>query len=157
MRMDIPNWEDICSIIQQEDVLQQENRGIEHNPHVTVLYGFYSFVTPKEVMEVLMQCNAPTIRLGHVGIFEDHPEFDVVMITVESQGLAKLNLELTKLPNEETFPTYHPHVTIAYVKKGTAKKYLGTVVGLPEDEILLTHAEYSMPSGEKIQIELNVR
>ena len=64
-----------------------------------------------------------------------------------------MNLALSILPNEETFPNYKPHVTISYVKKGTAKKYEGLDVEVP-NELYLKEAIYSMSNGSKISIEL---
>ncbi len=155
MKMEVPQWDEICSIIKPEDVYDvDEDHGIEHEPHVTVLYGFYSFVKHEDVSEILNTFSPPKATFGNIGIFNDHPDFDIVMITVESEDLAKMNLALAVLPNEETFPNYRPHATISYVKKGAAEKYEGLQVDFPLS-MLLTDATYSMPNGEKIQIELN--
>ena len=157
MKLEAPNWDEICGIIEQEDVYSpDEDHGIENNPHITVLYGFYSFVSTEAVAEILKQFGPPRIRFKDVGIFQDHPDFDVVMIAVESEDLAKMNLALDFLPNEKTFPSYKPHATIAYVKKGTAKKYEGMHLDFPE-ELTLTDVIYSMPDGEKKAIQLHER
>jgi hypothetical protein len=157
MTVDVPEWDNICSIVNTEDVYSpDEDHGIEHDPHVTVLYGFYSFVLPNEVIEILRQFEPPKVLFGSIGIFEDHPDFDIVMINVTSEDLTKMNLSLAKLPNEETFPNYKPHVTIAYVKKGTAKKYEGIQLEIPT-ELFLDEAIYSMPNGQKISLELHER
>lgn len=154
MKLDVPEWEQICSLIAEEDVYSPDERGIEHNPHVTVLYGFHSFVLPNEVIEILREFSPPKATFGNIGIFDSHPDFDVVMITVESEDLSKMNVALAKLSHEDSFPTYRPHVTLSYVKKGSAKKYEGMSIDFPT-ELLLTDAIYTMPNGQKINFELN--
>jgi hypothetical protein len=44
---------------------------------------------------------------------------------VKTPELEALNKELSKLPNQNTFPDYKPHLTLAYLKKGEAAKYVG--------------------------------
>jgi hypothetical protein len=158
MDVDVPGWDEICSMIDHDDVYLpgDPEHGIEDEPHVTVLYGFYSFVTTEDVTGILQEFEPPIIRFGNIGIFQDHPDFDVVMVTVESNDLAKMNTALSRLPNEETYPNYKPHVTIAYVHKGTAKKYEGMQVDFPE-ELTLTKAEYSRPNGQNTLIKLHER
>jgi hypothetical protein len=34
------------------------------------------------------------------------------------------NKELLKFPNSNSYPVYHPHMTICYCKKGRAFKYI---------------------------------
>jgi 2'-5' RNA ligase len=52
------------------------------------------------------------------------PDYDVVKFDVKSKDLVKLNKLLTDSFEFTTdYPDYHPHMTIAYVKKGTGKKY----------------------------------
>ena len=156
MKLDIPDWNEVCSFIKKEDVYEQEDKGIVDDPHVTVLYGYYSFVSPNDVVKVLRTLKQPTVEFGDIGVFENNPEFDVVMIKVKSDNLAEMNLSLSALPHETTYSDYKPHVTIAYVKKGTGKKYEGLTVNFPS-ELVLTDAVYSMPDGQKISIELNER
>ena len=154
MKLDIPSWDNICSLIAPEDVYSpDEDHGIEHNPHITILFGFYSFVATNDVLNILRKFPSPKATFGKIGIFEDHPDFDIAMIKVDSEDLVKMNIALSNLPCERTFPTFKPHVTIAYLNKGTAKKYEGMEVDFPE-ELVLTEAIYSMPNGAKISFEL---
>lgn len=154
VEIDVPNWNQICSIINEDDVYDQdEDRKIEINPHVTVLYGFYSFVSPDDVINAIKEFPAPYIQFGNIGTFTEHPDFDVVMIKVQSEDLAKMNKALSILPNENSFPNYNPHLTIAYMKKGTAKKYEGIGIDMCKDQTP-TKVIYSMPNSNKIQIDL---
>jgi len=63
------------------------------------------------------------VNLSGISIFEN-PEFDVVKFDVNSKLLTKLNTLMKQLPHTSTFPEYHPHITIAYVKKGEGNKYI---------------------------------
>jgi hypothetical protein len=67
------------------------------------------------------------IKLGATTLFEnDDKPYDVVKIDVESADLAHLNSWVAnKLECTDKYPEYHPHITLAYVKKGLGKKYTG--------------------------------
>lgn len=121
----IPNWKDIAKI-NPEDVYTEDGRGIEEDPHVTALYGFHDEVTVDEVKDIVKKVlqKPTTVKVTGISTFssEDKP-FDVVKFDIESKELSRLNKKLQKLPNTNTFPEYNPHMTIAYVKKGTGEKY----------------------------------
>ena len=51
-------------------------------------------------------------------------EQDVLLVKVSGDRLSKLNAMLDRLPNDNRFDEYRPHVTIAYLKPGTVGKYL---------------------------------
>lgn len=100
-------------------------KGREDDIHITVLYGIKS-ENPKQTSKVLKKVDSFEVRLGLINAFKDNPKYDVLKIEVESGDLEKLHYSLReKVDNENTFPTYKPHVTIAYVKKGTCDKYIG--------------------------------
>ena len=67
--------------------------------------------------------------------------------------MIKMNFKLSQLPYEKTFPSYEPHCTIAYVKKGMGEKYKNVNINIP-NELILDNAYYSSPDGIKISIEL---
>ena len=68
------------------------------------------------------------IRLGEVNIFDESPEYDVVMIECSGEGLIALNgLVSSSLINSDTYPEYHPHATIAHVKKGMGRAHIGAM------------------------------
>jgi 2'-5' RNA ligase len=55
---------------------------------------------------------------------ENNKNFDVVKFNVvPSFTLQNLNSKLSEFPNSNEYPEYKPHITIAYVKKGSGKKY----------------------------------
>lgn len=53
-------------------------------------------------------------------IFEQEDQ-DVLIFNVrKDRFLDETNQNLKRLPNENEYPVYTPHITIAYLKKGTA-------------------------------------
>jgi len=124
---DIDNWNNIINMIKPEDVYDKPDYGVEKNPHVTILYGFdLNKVKSNEVFD-LFEHNFPLERIKlsteKITLFEN-PEFDVVKFDIDSESLVEMNKVVRKLPNENDFPNYHPHMTIAYVKSGSGKKYV---------------------------------
>ena len=100
------------------------NYGREDNPHVTVRYGLD--IDDPVKLKKLSELPPIKVKMGEVSIFEAD-KYDVVKVDVESEGLRAANKkvgELVDVPGE-TFKDYKPHATIAYVKKGEGKKYVG--------------------------------
>lgn len=106
------------SLIPDEDL---HDEGREHDPHVTVRYGLHDS-HPTKVRGVLEGEPAVEGELGRTAIFET-PDYDVVHLQVHSPDLHRLNRKLSVLPHTDTRPSYHPHVTLAFVKKGMGQKY----------------------------------
>ncbi len=156
--VDIPvsNWSEITSSIDPEDIFHgDENgdpKGIQENPHVTILYGLHDDVTEDEVRSVFDNFDGDiNIEINGVDIFENK-DFDVVKFNVVPDGaLQYLHDELSKFPNSNQFPDYKPHITIAYVKKGTGKKYVKPDYKYEVKNV--NHITYSMPSGQKIKFK----
>jgi hypothetical protein len=109
-------------MIPEEDLYKEgDEYGREMETHITILYGFTKELNELDVRRLLKNQNPFWITLTGISKFEskDKP-YDVVKYNVESEVLHMLH-ELAKkmYPNVQTFPEYHPHMTIAYVKKGT--------------------------------------
>jgi hypothetical protein len=45
-------------------------------------------------------------------------------ISIHRENRRKLNEIFSMLPNHDEHPEYHPHLTLAYVKKGCGEKYI---------------------------------
>jgi 2'-5' RNA ligase len=153
--LDIPNWEEITSIIDKKDLYKPEDRkyGIEGNPHVTILYGLHSDVKDEDVIQIFENFDGDIdIEVNGVDIFEND-KFDVVKFNVNPQSsLQYLFDELSKLPNSNQFPDYKPHITLCYTKKGTGKKYV-------KDDYRYTVRNvnkicYSLSNGKKFYFEI---
>lgn len=111
--------------IADDDLYVEEDGGCgrETEQHCTVLYGLTD-QQPSEALRQIVKHTKPfLIELGGISIFEN-PKFDVVKLDVISEELHNLHYELRRsCPNENKYPDYKPHVTVAYVKPGVGKKY----------------------------------
>ena len=124
----IKNWQEVLRIIDPNDLYtKEEDYGYEKDPHVTIFFGFEPEVTSKDIKELLENLTQfIKLRLTGISIFEGKEDqaYDVVKFTVESDDLNKIHEMCKELPNELTYNTYQPHMTLAYVKKGSGKKYI---------------------------------
>jgi 2'-5' RNA ligase len=111
--------------IDQEDL--DEEDGLEDNPHITVKYGLAD--SEQMALQALLSDESPArAKLGELALFESESEDkpDVLYVSVESEDLARLNQVVCRMPHVDTHPVYVAHLTVAYLKKGCGKKYLGT-------------------------------
>lgn len=116
-------FSEITSKIKEEDIHKEAGFGIENEPHITVLYGFeLPTVTPEDIEGLLLE-EPVSFKLVDVSFFEAEL-YDVLKFGIESEQLHILNYLFKNLPYENKFPDYRPHLTIAYLKKGTAEKYV---------------------------------
>jgi 2'-5' RNA ligase len=118
----------IWAVPDMELYADQENSipGREYDQHITIKYGLKTD-NPLDVLNVIERrpITPFEITLGKVDIFEKDL-YDVVMVEITDNGLLALHEALlADLPNEETYPKYHPHVTVAYVKKGMGLAHVG--------------------------------
>lgn len=110
--------------IDPEDLYVKEaDEGIEKDPHITVKYAILTNEF-KVVRDLLNGEKGGRFYLGESTIFEND-KFDVVKIEVESKDLLRLHDKLNNLQHEDKHPKYQAHATIAYVKPGKGKKYVG--------------------------------
>ena len=72
---------------------------------------------------------------------------------MKGAGLHDCNAELSKLPHTTDYPKYHPHMTVAYLKKGMGKKYIEKLDSTKK-ELKPMYIIYSHPSGKKTKINL---
>ena len=116
----------------------KEPKGRQLEIHVTLKYGLLTDDV-KEIEQALKGEKAPKIKFGKTSFFEpEGKDYDVAIIEVESEDLQKLNKKLCDSVKHEdtTGSEYHPHVTIAYVKRGLGATYKGKDI-LSGEEIAL--------------------
>lgn len=128
LKINFPNWEKfVHSYVKEEDVyeINSDEYGYEEEPHVTILYGFKYDDDIDKIKKILTQLkNEIRIFIKDIDIFSTD-KFDVVKFNVESKMLVKLNEIMSKnFDHIVTYRDYKPHMTIAYVKKGTGEKYV---------------------------------
>lgn len=96
--------------------------GVEEDPHITVKWGILT-KDIDEIRELLKDEVGGEVSLVKVDMFEND-DYDVLKITVESKALRKINKIISdNLETHDTFSTYNPHITLAYLKVGKGKEY----------------------------------
>lgn len=124
-----------------------DKKGVETDPHVTVKFGLNQD-RMGDLPEKLKGFGAVKARIGKLTLFEGE-ERDVLKFDVESEDLHRLNAAVCKhCPHVDTFPDYHPHITVAYLKPQAGKKLVGraAITGL---DMNLTVATFSDKSGKE--------
>ena len=114
--------EKMFQIGRQIDKEDLHENGRDDQPHITIKYGLitddYSLIR-----ECLNGQTAGKAYMGKLSLFEND-EYDVLKVTCSGSALHRLHKALNQLPHEDSFLKYNPHAMIAYLKKGTGKKYL---------------------------------
>ena len=153
---DFPDMHQIHEMIVPEDVYLEEGDrsfGLEDEPHTTLLFGLHSNDLADE--EVLSKCKSKPvgqIKLHNASLFENE-KYDVLKFDAHNPVLHEINAELVKLPHTTSFPDYHPHSTIAYIKKGQGRKYADLLEG-KEFTVHPNKIVYSKPDGSRIEENL---
>lgn len=152
---DVPNWKDKISIIDKDDVYEKDDDyGYEKDPHVTIIYGFHeSEIDKNEMYDKIKDIIKPIeVTINKIDIFESE-DYDVVKFDVPvTKELKEYRKEFLKFPNTQTYKEYHPHITIAYVKKGEGKKYVQKIKPF---KVKFNRAVYSYPGYNKKYFDLN--
>ncbi|RDJ35478.1 MAG: hypothetical protein DWQ19_11725 [Crenarchaeota archaeon] len=125
-------------------------KGIENEPHITVLYGLHTNDFRK--IKNLLSDIRLEAKLGVVSKFES-PEFDVLKLEVESDSFRLLHRKLKTLKFTSDFPTYRPHCTLAYVKKGSCDHLLNNQ-DFNNIKIGFNSVLFSPAMGQKVPITL---
>lgn len=149
LRLNFPNWLDNLSQFHPDDIYYGQNEdGVVVKPHVTILYGIKPEVTLEQVESLIYQINRAKIDivLGEVDAFTND-NYDVAKIPIYSEYLAELNKLFSTLPNENLYPEYKPHITLAYLNKGASEKYNGMKIST-----LFTLGELEYSNGDLIKI-----
>jgi 2'-5' RNA ligase len=152
---DFPQIKDIHAKIAEADLYTEEGDrtfGIEDEPHCTLLYGLHKEVTPEMIQEIVKNFKFEACEAHNASLFEN--EYDVLKFDIKGTNLHECNEALAKLPHTNSFPDYHPHMTIAYIKKGLGEKYTKMLEDSAFD-LEPTRIIYSTPEGDKITMPIN--
>lgn len=130
--------------------------GRETEPHVTLKFGLHG--EDPVVMQRLLENEPPIkVRLGKTSTFPDSGDGEVLKVDVDSPDLHRLNRKITDaLPSTSTHAGYRPHVTLAYVRPGAGRKYVGSTV-FAGQEVTIPTITFSDRSGRHHTIRLGGR
>ena len=119
------SWGELLNQINPEHIYGKDGEfGREFEPHVTILFGLHDDIPDETIEKLISTFTSPKIMMSKITSFEND-QFDVLKFDVDSPDLHKCHAQVCQLPNSDEFPQYHPHATIAYLQKGTAKGYHG--------------------------------
>jgi 2'-5' RNA ligase len=136
------------------DMLEKkETKGRETDTHITIIYGVCD-ESVEEVKEIIKEYKDIKVELGKVGFFKKNPNYDVVIVKIESEDLRRLHEDLVRNLNiKETYPVYKPHCCIAYVKKGEGAQFAGDTF-VEGTKLTFKKVVYIDNSDKEIEIKL---
>lgn len=134
--------------------------GIELNPHITIVYGYHtnSLINIAESFSEYTKDHVDII-FGKINIFH-HENYDVLYIEVKSKDVIKLrNLSIASgLDITESYSSYTPHCTLAYLKNDTKNQYSKQFIGSTFFENLQSRSDQirvTTADGKKTKFSLN--
>lgn len=121
-------------------------------PHLTVKQGLMTR-RPDDAVALVAGEKTFSVTFGRTHVFEtaDH---DIVHVDVSSERLMVLHDALSTLLHRDPHASYHPHVTIAFVKPGQGAAYAGNSF-LAGFEMQVRGLTYSSPDGTQVDIPLH--
>lgn len=137
--------------IDDNDIYDNEENqfGIETEPHVTLLYGLHDDdINEQFIIDLFRMINIDDIGFENISLFEKD-DYSVVKYDIISKDLEVLNEMCCKIFPYTNEYDYHPHLTIAYVKPGMGVKYINQ---LKYKKLKFDSFVYSMANGRKIRI-----
>lgn len=139
--------------IPSEILFKEDGKGRELDVHITILYGVCE--NSKEIVEeIVKEYESIEVKLGKVGYFKKDPDYDVVIVKIESEDLKRLHEKIKrKLDVEESFPIYKPHCCIAYVKKGEGSQFAGDTF-IEGTEIAFNKVVFINDKNKEFEIKL---
>ena len=111
--------------INEKDLYEGDDveESIETDSHITIVYGFSHDVFMKDIEKDLIPIKDIVMIPYNISIFEND-KYDVLKCDISTMQLKNIHDELVKrFKIKETYDNYHPHMTIAYMKKGKASKF----------------------------------
>jgi len=144
---------DIHSMIDADDVYDEDGYGLEDEPHCTLLYGFDDDVHVDDIEPIIDRFKFRPLKLTNISVFEN-ADYDVLKFDVQGDYLYKINKDLTKLPYETSFPVYHPHSTVAYLKPGLGEKYVKKIGENAKFTVIPQFVKFTHPFDDDVIIKI---
>lgn len=118
---------DLHKDIKQEEIFDDDSNdyGLEKESHVTLVPCLDNETDLEKLKSYLKDLSEYKAVLTDISKFECE-DYDVLKCNVVSQNLNETNKNILKdfESYSEYKDNYHPHLTVAYMKKGMADKYL---------------------------------
>lgn len=129
------DWKKLMDRISFKDDVYDDGSGkygVEAEPHVTILYGLHDDKFKfDDLKEMLPPVSTMTAILSAISHFEC-PEYDVLKFDVDAPKYHHVNKRIRdKFQYTTDYPEYHPHMTLAYLKKGCGCKYKHDALSVP--------------------------
>ena len=106
------------------DETEPNSFGLEKETHITLVPCLDNKIKYDELRPYLSDLSTYEVLLTNISKFENE-KFDVLKCDVFSKVLNITNEKIIKdYKSHSEYKEYHPHVTIAYMKKGMADKYV---------------------------------
>ncbi len=150
---------DLFSKMIPDHLLAIDQGGIERNAHVTVGYGFDADVeVEEELAGMLSECKPISLALGRLGKF-DAPTHICIHSEVTSPEMEDLHYRIRGYFGDRfkcTHPQFHPHCTVAYLKKGPESENFVGDMRLAGETFLARELVYSVDRNGKRERRLFV-
>lgn len=121
---------DIHSQLIDEDLYIGEDgdNGVELESHVTLAPCLDNDISIEELKKHLLPLNKYQILLNNISMFNNEL-YDVLKCDVQCDFLHNTNQKLKTMYQMHTeYSDYHPHLTIAYLKKGIGEKFIKDIL-----------------------------
>lgn len=144
------------SIRPEELIPEEADGGLEDDIHVTLIYGVFD-AQQTLISSALSKLQPFALQIGPITSFETSPEHDVLKFDiVESPMLHSIHNAIKAIyPNDQKYDEFKPHMTIAYLKKGSAQKYTGVGNDITGRVIMVKHIIWSNTESQKSTIKLS--
>ncbi len=125
LSFNFPQWDTFLAKLPDSMVYTENGLGKEKEPHLTVLYGFHEdSISIEDLKKITSKVKSPiNVNVDSISTF-NNPKFDVLKFDANSDTLTKLNAIFRLYPHTNNFKDYHPHITISYLKPGSAKDFV---------------------------------
>lgn len=124
--------------------------------HITLIYGINTIINSVDkVWRIVSGIKAMGLEIDAIPDYFDNPEYDVLILKViESPVLNLYHHALrSSLPGYYQYHTYNPHITVGYLKKSIATKYLSTKFA-SDSKVLASRAVYSIEGQIQFDVAL---
>lgn len=143
---------DLFSKMMPDCLLAIDQGGIERNAHVTVGYGFSPEIEVEDELAALLAETKPiSLAFGELGEFEA-PTHICLHAQVISPEMVDLHYRIRSYFGDKfkcTYPNFHPHATVAYLKRSPeAEQFVGDT-RLSGETFLARELVYSVDRGGK--------